>query len=167
MRGVTTSSATLIILAVTLVPPLWANITVGQSLGVWWAPLPVWAASFLIVGLPEWLLLVVPPTLFLAVAVLVIRSDIRTSRRVVSVLLALSSAVLVLWAVFLWSEGVMRAGYPFVLFVNGAGLLLLVVAGLLLRKGWSNEHPRLRVAAVWVMLLWASWLATPWMLEAI
>jgi hypothetical protein len=153
--------------AAALVGPILANLTVGGSLGLWWAPFPLWAFALLAKGCPRWLVLLVPPLLFAGAAALVIRASLQKSRFVVMFMLVSGVVVQLFWGLAFTREGLLHVGSPFVILVNALAYLLLVASAVCLRRSWNTSAPAYRTAATWLVCLWFSWLATPWMFEAI
>lgn len=150
-----------------LIPPVAANLLVGGSLGVWWAPSPVWVFALLVFGVPAVVVTVLPVCLFAALSIVVVKTSVRASRAVAALLIASALIVQMLWLFAFTAEGLLRAGAFFVAFVNTTSLLLLSLAILFLAKGWVESEPHRRLASVWCVVFWLAWLSTPWMFEAI
>jgi hypothetical protein len=140
--------------------PVWLNVTVGGRTGVWFAPYPVW-----MFGMPVAVAMLLPPLLFVAVAVVVLRTSHGKARFIALSIVLAAVAVHFGWALAMSAEGVMRLGLPFTAMVQILGFGLLIIGAACVVVSWRPLRRPFLVFGVWFAFLWLSWFSVPWFLE--
>ena len=159
--------ALLVFLAATLMVPVWVNMELGEHLGVWWAPYPVWIFVAIVAGVPSIIVSLVPSILFLGVTVSVATASLRQRTTVLVTEVVLAMIVHVGWAMIFSREGVMRLGIVYAAGVQLLGGAVLMAALYFVVKASRSERHHLHTLSAWLVSLWLGWLALPWVLEAV
>ena len=160
------SQKSVIGMALLLIVPAGLNITVGNSLGVWWAPFPVWMFLLGALRIPLIVSALLPAAAFLAISMMLLR-DRPTSRTVALTLLGASCLVHALWIAYYAAEAIGRLGAAYVSAVFGLGTSVLGLAVWQWLVGRRRNLVSNALLSMWFTLLWWSWWATPWVGEAI
>ena len=153
-------------MALLLLVPAGLNITVGNSLGVWWAPFPVWIFLLGALRIPLIISALLPAAAFLSISQMLLRSR-PTSRTVALALLGASCLVHALWIAYWLAEATGRLGVAYVSAVFGLGTIVLGLGSWQWLVGRRTGAVGNVVLSMWFTLLWWSWWATPWVGEAI
>lgn len=153
-------------LALLLLVPGALNVTVGSSLGVWWAPFPVWMFLLAVWGVPLIMAVILPMAAFVVLAGALVRVR-RVSTLLLAGFVATSTLLHVWWISQWWSEGVWRLGMPYTAAVFGFGSASLVLSAVFLVIGLKRNAFRHLSMSAWFAGLWWAWWAMPWLGEAI
>ena len=142
-------------------------LSVLAQVPTWWSPYPVLQVFLVTSGLPQWLALAVLPLVFLALHVIPVIKPYKGRMWHLAVPMALLTIVTLVVFTLNFQMGVIRHGLFYTVFLAAMNALILSFFWIKW-AAWRNAASSRRLITLgFVVFIWLSWFAFPYLWEGI